>query len=128
MERKYSVLVVENEDDHMRLIELFLKQAGIAAHTASTTAEADLVLSTNSIDAILLDIMLPGEDGISYLHRLRQEEKYKSLPILAVTAVTQGPKFEEIKQADFADIIRKPYEPADLVKRVKTALEIYLAK
>lgn len=113
------ILVVEDESNLAQILVDYLKRDGFAATTLADGQEAMAELRRAPPDLLLLDLMLPGMDGLSVLRELR---KTSSLPVILVTA-----KVEEIDRliglelgAD--DYVCKPYSPREVVARVKTVL------
>ncbi len=114
-----TVLIVEDEEKLASLLRDYLQQANYATHWISQGDEAESWVKENKPDAILLDLMLPGKDGVSICKGIRS---FSNVPILMVTA-----KVEEIDRliglelgAD--DYICKPASPREVVARVKTVL------
>jgi two-component system response regulator BaeR len=113
------VLVVEDEPDLAQILVDYLKRDGFAASTQADGLLAMKELQRTQPDLLLLDLMLPGMDGLTILRELR---KTSSIPVIVVTA-----KVEEIDRliglelgAD--DYICKPYSPREVVARVKAIL------
>ena len=113
------VLVVEDEPDLAQILVDYLKRDGFAASTQADGLLAMKELQRTQPDLLLLDLMLPGMDGLTILRELR---KTSSIPVIVVTA-----KVEEIDRliglelgAD--DYICKPYSPREVVARVKAVL------
>ena len=114
-----TILVVEDETDLAQILVDYLKRDGYAASTLADGNLAMEALRKAPPDLLLLDLMLPGMDGLTVLRELR---KASSLPVILVTA-----RVEEIDRliglelgAD--DYICKPYSPREVVARVKTVL------
>ncbi len=113
------VLVVEDETELAQILVDYLKRDGFAASTQADGLLAMKELQRTLPDLLLLDLMLPGMDGLTILRELR---KISSIPVIVVTA-----KVEEIDRliglelgAD--DYICKPYSPREVVARVKAVL------
>jgi two-component system response regulator BaeR len=113
------ILVVEDETDLAQILVDYLKRDGFIATTLADGLKAMTELQRNPPDLLLLDIMLPGLDGVSIIRELR---KFSNLPVIMATA-----RVEEIDRliglelgAD--DYICKPYSPREVVARVKTVL------
>ncbi len=113
------ILVVEDETDLAQILVDYLKRDGFVATAIADGQEAMAELRRAPPDLLLLDLMLPGMDGLSILRELR---KTTALPVILVTA-----KVEEIDRliglelgAD--DYVCKPYSPREVVARVKTVL------
>jgi len=117
MSRK--VLVVEDEEKLARLLLDYLHQSGFETLTVADGAEVVALVRQQSPDLILLDLMLPGRDGLEICREIRT---FSSVPIIMVTA-----RIEEIDRllglelgAD--DYICKPFSPREVVARVKAVL------
>ena len=113
------ILIVEDETDLAQILADYLTRDGFAASTQADGLLAMKELQRSLPDLLLLDLMLPGMDGLSILRELR---KTSSIPVIVVTA-----KVEEIDRliglelgAD--DYICKPYSPREVVARVKAVL------
>ena len=116
---KSTILVVDDEEDIRELVELNLRREGYRVSMCETGEQALERVSTNAPDAIILDLMLPGLDGIEVCKQLRAQSQ---VPIIMVTA-----RVEEIDRllglelgAD--DYICKPFSPREVVARVKAVL------
>jgi two-component system OmpR family response regulator len=113
------LLLVEDDREISTLLERFLRENELDVSIAPDGRAMDRVLATNRIDLVVLDVMLPGEDGLSLCRRLRATS---SLPIIMLTA-----KSDEIDRiiglemgAD--DYLAKPFNPRELLARVKAVL------
>ncbi len=113
------VLIVDDDSRILSLLQRYLAGAGYRVTAASNAADARARLKGLSFDLIVLDIMMPGEDGLSLTESLR---KTLDVPILLLTA--RGEPEDRIagleKGAD--DYLAKPFEPKELVLRIQTIL------
>lgn len=114
-----SLLIVEDDPEISRLVADFLRREGFEVECADSGNAMDAVLQQMRPDLIVLDLMLPGEDGLSICRRLRVEA---DIPILMLTA-----KSDEIDRvvglemgAD--DYLSKPFAPRELLARVRAIL------
>lgn len=117
-----SVYVVE-DDANIREIELFsLKNSGYETKGFACAADFFKGLKKEKPSLILLDIMLPDEDGISLLEKLRKEPDTREIPIIMVTAKTT--EIDKVKGLDLGadDYITKPFGVMELISRVKALL------
>lgn len=119
MSDKQLILVVEDEPELAKLVEEYLQAANYQCKVILDGLEAEQWLNENEPDLIILDIMLPGKDGISLCKDIRGK---RNTPIIMATA-----KVEEIDRliglelgAD--DYLCKPYSPRELVARTKAVL------
>lgn len=116
------IYVVE-DDSNIREIELFaLKNSGYQTEGFECAADFRKRVREKRPSLILLDIMLPDEDGISVLRKLRAEPETKSLPIILVTA--KATEIDKVKGLDMGadDYITKPFGVMELISRVKALL------
>ncbi len=119
-EGKARVLVV---DDDLRLRDLlsrYLKEQGFDAQTVTDAAALDQALSRERIDVLVLDLMLPGEDGLSICRRLRGEGS--DIGIVMLTA--KGDDVDRIVGLELGadDYLSKPFNPRELVARINALL------
>ncbi len=114
-------LLIVDDDERIRgLLQKFLIRSGFLVSSARDAAHADRILSGLDFDLIVLDVMMPGEDGISYCKRLR--EAREDLPILLLTA--KGETQDRISglEAGADDYLSKPFEPKELLLRINSIL------
>lgn len=111
-----SILVVEDNITSQYILKQLLAKFGYRAQIASSAEEALASAAYTRFDAILLDLMLPGMDGIECAKRLRQIDKAKDIytPIIALTAMTD--QKEACLKAGMDDYLSKPYDIKDLRK------------
>src|SRR5689334_14375925 len=124
-----TILIVDDELTIREVVRKYLEHAGFRVLEASAGKQAIDVLSSEKIDLLLLDIMLPEIDGFSIARTLRSASKYGSLyqnagiPIIMLTARNE----EEDRVAGFElgtdDYVAKPFSPRELVLRVKAVLK-----
>lgn len=120
-----SRLLVIDDDQRLReLLQQYLNQYDFDVTTAATPAQARALMALTSFDLIILDVMMPGETGLSFLDTLRSDETGASqhIPVLLLTAM--GEPRDRItgleKGAD--DYLVKPFDPKELLLRVQTIL------
>ena len=117
-----NILVVDDDQNIRELVSLFLRRAGFEVHEAADGREALTALETIHADMAILDIMMPNLDGWDLCRELR---KYYDLPVLMLTA--KGETAQKIKGFELGtdDYMVKPFEPLELVVRVKALLKRY---
>lgn len=111
----FSVLLVDDEEDFLRTIIKRLAKRGIAAHGASSGEEALTVLATTAHDVVVLDVKMPGMDGIEVLKRIKQSWPTTEVIMLtghasidaAMEGMSQGAFDYLMKPADFGDLLYK---------------------
>lgn len=116
------VYIVEDDTDIREMESYALKNSGLEVESLSNGAALNEALKKRLPDLILLDIMLPDEDGLSILKRLRAEKETKELPIIMVTAKTT--ELDKVRGLDMGadDYLTKPFGIMELVSRVKALL------
>jgi DNA-binding response OmpR family regulator len=114
-----TILAVDDEPELLSLLEDYLGTRGFRVLTASNTREARAILGSNTIELVLLDITLPGEDGLSLARHLRE---HKGPPVILVTAL--GTMLDRIVGLEIGadDYVTKPFELRELLARVKNVL------
>jgi len=117
-----TVLVVDDEKGVRDLLHSFLKTAGYQAIMASNGEEAIELAKSESPKAILLDINMPGIDGMETCKRLRADEKTRLIPIILITAY--GASKTEANDVGADDIIYKPFDMRDLSIRLKSVIRV----
>ena len=113
------VVVVEDDAEIQRLVRDLLAQEGFAVETASSGGALDQLLLRLRPDLILLDLMLPGEDGLAICQRLR---KSGDIPILMLTA--KADPIDRVVGLEIGadDYLTKPFNPRELLARVRALL------
>ena len=117
---KSKILVVDDTAEIRELVSVILETNGFDAVTANGGAEMDIALQGNKIDLIILDTMMPVEDGLSICKRLNQRT---SPPIIMLSA--RGEDMDRIKGLNLGaeDYMAKPFHPDELVARIRVALK-----
>lgn len=118
-----STILIVDDDPHLReLSRVFLQQEGFDIYEASDGVEALSVLERLKVDLVILDIMMPKMDGWELCRQLR---RWYDFPVLMLTA--KGETSQKLKgfQVGTDDYLVKPFEPLELVARVKALLKRY---
>jgi two-component system, OmpR family, response regulator len=113
------ILVVEDDRETRNLIARYLQTNGCSVSMAANGREMDRHLADSRIDLVVLDVMLPGEDGLSLCRRLRTASQ---LPIIMVTA--RGEDVDRILGLEMGadDYLGKPFNPRELLARINAVL------
>ncbi|MDC6155057.1 fused response regulator/phosphatase [Bacillus albus] len=127
-----SILIVDDNPVNIFVIEKILKQAGyqdlVSLNSAQELFEyiqfGEDSSRHNEIDLILLDIMMPEIDGLEVCRRLQNEEKFKDIPIIFVTALEDANKLAEALDIGAMDYITKPINKVELLARMRVALRL----
>ncbi|WP_163886251.1 response regulator, partial [Providencia stuartii] len=120
MQESYKVLVVDDDMRLRALLERYLTEQGFQVRSAANAEQMDRILTRESIHLIVLDLMLPGEDGLSICRRLRSQNN--PIPIIMVTA--KGEEVDRIVGLEIGadDYIPKPFNPRELLARIRAVL------
>ena len=119
---KESILVVEDEKDIRELLKYNLEKEGYQVFGAATGEEALRAIRDRRLDLILLDLMLPGIDGLEVCRRIKGEAQTQHLPIIMLTAKGEEADIVTGLELGADDYITKPFSPRVLLARVRAAL------
>ena len=114
-----KLLVVDDDPELRELTQAYLMKNGFIVNTVESSVGMDEFLSTNDVDLLILDLMLPGEHGLAIAKRLK---KKKDLPIIIVSA--QGEDIDRIVGLEIGadDYLPKPFNPRELLARIRAVL------
>jgi len=118
------ILVVDDEATICRLIEVILAPEGGAILQAADGAAALARVAEGGIDLVLLDVRMPGTDGIEVCRRIRELPAGADLPIVLVTGLADGETLARGVEAGADDFLSKPFQPEELVARVRNLLRL----
>ena len=120
MQENYKILVVDDDMRLRALLERYLTEQGFQVRSVANAEQMDRLLTRESFHLMVLDLMLPGEDGLSICRRLRSQSN--PMPIIMVTA--KGEEVDRIVGLEIGadDYVVKPFSPRELVARVKAVL------
>ncbi len=117
-----TVLVIEDNPANMRLALFLLQNAGYAV-LSETNAEAGLATARAARpDLILMDIQLPGMDGLAAITQLKQDETTRSIPVIALTALAMKGDEERIRAGGFDGYIGKPMRYKEFLATVEATM------
>ena len=113
------VLVVEDNEKNMKLFRDVLQASGFKTLEATTAEEGIDLAAAHRPSLVLMDIQLPGVDGIEALARLRADQRTADIPVLAVTAQAMRGDRERFAEAGFDGYLSKPVDVLELMDVVK---------
>ena len=119
---KAKILVVDDEEDILELVKHHLAREGYQIVCAGTGEKALIKAKTESIDLIVLDLMLPGMDGLEITKVLKGDLKTRHIPIVMLTAKGEEADIVAGLELGADDYITKPFSPRVLLARVKAVL------
>jgi two-component system, cell cycle response regulator DivK len=118
-----QVLVVEDNERNMKLFRDVLQASGFRTLEATTGERAVELVFEHRPDLVLMDIQLPDVDGIEALDRVRADDRFASVPVVALTAQAMEGDRERFLAAGFDGYLSKPVDIADFVATVKRYCE-----
>jgi len=117
-----KILIVEDELSLLKLLELTFKSNDFEVIKAINAESAYASLSKNP-DLILLDVLLPGESGLSILERIKKDPMYKKIPVIMLTNFSEPERIEKAKKLGAVDyLIKSSNDPSTVVEKVKEYL------
>jgi len=119
MEQKPHILVVDDHQDIRDLLARHLEQHGYRATVAADGQAMRRLLRDSAIDLVVLDIMMPGEDGLSLCRYLQENT---AIPVILLTALTEETDRIVGLEMGADDYIPKPFSPRELIARIKAVL------
>jgi len=116
---KTHILIIDDDSDIRNPLAKYLSKNGFRCSVAANGKEMDQKLAGLSVDLIVLDIMLPGEDGFSICRRLQETMR---VPIILLTALTEETDRIVGLELGADDYVTKPFSPRELLARIKSVL------
>lgn len=119
---KKTILIVDDEEHILELLSYNLDNNGFAVIQADTGEKALEILEKQTVNLVLLDIMLPGMDGIAILKSIRSNTKIKRMPIILLTA--KNDEIDTVLGLEMGadDYISKPFGIHEVIARIKAVL------
>ncbi len=121
-EMKEKILIVDDEKDIVRMLNYNLKKEGYRTIEAYDGEDALDLAAREHPDLIILDLMLPGVDGLEVCKQLKKESKTATIPIIMLTAKTQETDKVVGLELGADDYVSKPFSPKELIARIKAVL------
>ncbi len=117
---KERVLVVDDDDDIRTVSEMALRHVGnFEVLAASSGAQAVGIAATDAPDLILLDMMMPGMDGVDTFKALKAQEASAAIPVIFMTAKVQTHEVESYLALGAIGVISKPFDPMTLADQIR---------
>ena len=116
------IYVVEDDKSIRELVAYALGSAGYETESFTSSGEFFAALDAGRARLVLLDIMLPGEDGLAILRRLRESPETAGIPVMIMSAL--GTELDKVRGLDLGadDYIEKPFGTSELLARIRTAI------
>ena len=119
---KERILVVEDEEDILELVRYNLSREGYQVVCVTSGEETLKIAGSESLDLIVLDLMLPGIDGLEVAKRLKNDSKTRDIPIIMLTAKGEEADIVTGLELGADDYITKPFSPRILIARIRAIL------
>jgi CheY-like chemotaxis protein len=117
------ILVVEDNPINMELVRDILKAYGFQVSEATNGTECQTWLQTHQPDLILMDIQLPGIDGLTLTQHIRNDDRLKHIPVVALTAYAMKGDLERALAAGCTGVITKPIDTRAFPRQVEAYLQ-----
>jgi two-component system alkaline phosphatase synthesis response regulator PhoP len=118
----HRILVVDDEPHIRRVLEAMLGKEGFDVVTAEDGEEGLVTLAADGIDLVILDLLLPGANGLEVLAKIRSDPTRGTTPVIILTAKGQDADREAALAGGADDFMTKPFSPRKLVARIREIL------
>lgn len=123
-EAKASILIVEDDSFISLFLEKKLTELGYKARVAGTTAQALELLGQEPVQLILLDIILPDENGFTLLEKLKNNPLHQNIPVIILSNLGQQSEIDRGKELGAIDfLVKGNYSPSEIVERITKILK-----
>ena len=123
-EQKPTVLVVDDNQQNLELLQAYLEDVDCRAIAARDGIEALKIVSKDTPDLILLDVMMPKMSGFEVCKRIKNDPKTADIPVIMVTALSEFGDIERAIDSGTDDFLSKPVNKLELLTRIKTMLKL----
>jgi two-component system alkaline phosphatase synthesis response regulator PhoP len=117
-----DVLVIDDESSVGTLLRFNLRQRGFDVETAATAAEGFAKAQAKRFDLVILDVALPGIDGIEACSMLKNLEDYEEIPVIMISSRSDSVTIDQARRAGAADYLVKPFTFQELLNRIEDQL------
>ncbi len=119
-----SVLIIEDDVFLVELLERKFEIEHFKTYRGVDAEQARAIMNSEPIDIILLDVVLPGMDGFTFLREIKANEKWNKIPVIIISNLSQAEEIQKGKDAGAADYVIKAHAtPGDIVTKVKGLLQ-----
>lgn len=122
MAQNKTVLIIDDSVTNVFLIESVLIEYGYSVMTALSAAEAQIRLNKQKPDLILLDLLMPQVSGFDFIKQIKQTDNLADIPVIIVSAVTDGESIDEVLKLGAIEYIKKPVVLTVLIDKIETVL------
>lgn len=121
--RNQRILVIDDEPENQLLIRMVLQGEGFEVVSCDNGTEGLRRLQQDPFALVVLDVMMPDFNGFQLYELLKADERTRRLPVIMLTALAQRRDYEHALALGVKDYVTKPFEPDELIARVRAALE-----
>lgn len=122
MVEKKRIIIVDDDVMSLRRAEFILKKTPHEILTAESGDECIQMLQSNPADLLVLDVKMPGKDGVETLSEIRAMEGFAELPVIFLTGTEDTERMREAEALGAKDFAIKPLKPQELIAQVEKAL------
>ena len=121
--RKKKILVIDDDEMNLQIAKMILEKKLPCEVLCATGGHEGLeILRNRRVNLVLLDILMPEFDGIETLREIRDDKRIKNVSVMMLTASGDVENIQKVGTLGVKDYIKKPFMPADLIKRVEKKL------
>lgn len=121
---KPKILCVDDDPKNLKLLDAILTPRGYIVIKVQNGLLALEILKNETIDIVLLDVMMPGINGFEVCRKIKTDEKLRHIPVVMITALTSKKDRIESIEAGADDFISKPFDQAEILARIKMLLKV----
>ncbi|MFP5220938.1 MAG: response regulator [Acidobacteriota bacterium] len=114
-----NILVVDDETVNLTILSWVLDEAGYDVMTASSGPEARELAAGRQPDLVLLDILMPGEDGYSVCRSLKQAPTTRHIPVIFISGLSEASEKARARELGAADFIMKPFSRREILDTIR---------
>ncbi len=126
MAQNKKVLIIDDSVTNVFLIESVLIEYGYTVMTALSATEALVRLNKQKPDLILLDLLMPQVSGFDFIKQIKQSSEFADIPVIIVSAVTDGDSITEVLKLGAVEYIKKPVVLTVLIDKIESVLSVSL--
>jgi pilus assembly protein CpaE len=119
-----NILIIDDDPATTRLLEVLLRREGYNIQSENLSEKAIQTSKSFSPNLIILDLMMPGVDGMAVCRDMKDDPELENIPIIMFTAVNQPEVKDEAKNAGINEYITKPIHPNELKDRIRRWLDM----
>jgi two-component system cell cycle response regulator DivK len=120
--RDWTVLLVEDQLPNLELVQIILQSRQMKVYTALNGKDGLQVLQTVTPNVILLDLSMPVMDGWQMMEHLRQDDRLRTIPVIALTAFSMENDLRRVMDSGFAAFLVKPISPTTIINEITKCL------